>query len=201
MGLLTLTNAEIINGFPVLADHREKVNTGTINSCIVKALKNLDVEDVESSYICFLNGDNQGLDRIILSYDDTTGEFTFDDTNVIVDNKSMIAIISNDYITYSERAETILKQDLKNQGANFDLFFNANIDLKEVHLLGTLKNICFSLRRDTNADDIYHSSYLDFKDQYDTNLARLVADYDFDEDGILDPEEEDYKVGQIVLGK
>jgi hypothetical protein len=201
MALLTLTNAEVILGYPVLADFISKCSTGTINSCEVKKLKGLDEEEVEGAYIVFLSGDNSGLDRIVNNYfSNDVGNFEFNDVDVVLDNTSVVGLVLRSFLPGVERAETLLIKDLKNKGADINNFLDLE-ELKELHLLRTLMHICFNYRKDTNEDDIYHASYLDFKEQYELELSRLIADYDINENGILDIGENDMKISQIVLGK
>jgi hypothetical protein len=55
-------------------------------------------------------------------------------------------------------------------------------------------------RQDADTDDIYHESYLVFKENYESELTNLKADYDTDEDGTID-ESEEKQSQQVVLTK
>jgi len=61
---LTLTNAEIVLGLPIITDFIEKANDGSTTTVESLACKGLDEEELEGAYICFLNGANAGVDRI-----------------------------------------------------------------------------------------------------------------------------------------
>ena len=51
-----------------------------------------------------------------------------------------------------------------------------------------------------DTDDIYHESYLVFKENYESELTTIKADYDTDEDGTIDDSEEKLS-NQVVLVK
>jgi hypothetical protein len=57
-----------------------------------------------------------------------------------------------------------------------------------------------SKRQDADTDDIYHESYLVFKENYESELTTIKADYDTDEDGTIDDSEEKLS-NQVVLVK
>lgn len=199
MAFPTLTNADIVLGSPLLiADYVAKADSGSLTTAESKALKGLDEEEVVGAYICFLNGGNAGVDRIITGYSSTSvGTFTFEPVLAEpIDNTVTFAIVFIDYTGGVIRAEQIVTNDLKSRGLNVDQFLVDN-DLRELLLVKTLSHICQAKRQDADTNDMYHINYTDFEAKYQTDLNTLVADYDSDNDGTIDSTEEDVKVSQV----
>jgi hypothetical protein len=200
MALPNLTNADVVLGSPLLlADYVAKANSGSATTVVSRALKGLDEDDVEGSYICFISGPNAGTDRIITDYESTNdGTFTFDALDNTVDNTTTFALVSLDYSGGVDRAKTIIENDLRKQGYDINNFLT-EAHLRELLLLKTLSHICRVKRQDADTDDSYHVSYLEFEEAYNQELTNLVADYDSDEDDTIDENEEGVNLGQPVF--
>ena len=198
MSFPTLTNADIVIASPLLiADYIAKAHGGSTTTADSRSLKGLDEDEVVGAYICFLNGDNAGVDRIITDYNSTnTGLFTFDALDTAIDNTVTFAIVLIDYTGGVDRAEAIVTNDLRKKGLDVNLFLNPS-HLRELLLLKTMSHICQSKRQDADDQDMYHINYLDFEERYKTELNTLVADYDDNEDGSIDEDEENSSLGQI----
>ena len=198
MALPELTNADIVLASPLLiADYVAKANSGSTTTVVSQALKGLDPEEVIGAYICFINGDNAGEDRIITDYvSSNEGTFTFDALTSPVDNTTTFAIVFLDYTGGVIRAKQIITNDLRKKGFDIDLFLDST-QLRELLLLKAMSHICQAKRQDANDTDMYHINYLDFEEQYVLELNTLIADYDANESGIIDADEEDTNVGQV----
>ena len=116
-----------------------------------------------------------------------------------MDSSTGFGIVYLDYTTYIDRAYDIINNELRNRGLDIDLFLTTS-QVKELHLTKCLELICMSKRQDADTDDIYHESYLVFKQNYDGELVNLKADYDTDEDGTIE-EVEEKQSNQVVLVK
>jgi hypothetical protein len=195
----TLTNADVIQALPILADHYEKADSGSTTTLVSGRLTDLIEAEIVGATIGFLTGDNAGVDATITSYTDSTGTFGFSAVSTAVDSSTGFGIVYLDYTTYINRAYDIVKNEMRNKGLDIDLFLTTS-QVKELHLTKCLELICMSKRQDADTDDIYHESYLVFKQNYDGELVNLKADYDTDEDGTIE-EAEEKQSNQVVLTK
>ncbi|MBT4080186.1 MAG: hypothetical protein HOE82_06185 [Gammaproteobacteria bacterium] len=195
----TLTNADVIQALPILADHYEKADSGSTTTLVSGRLTDLIEAEIVGATIGFLTGDNAGVDATITSYTDSTGTFGFSAVSTAVDSSTGFGIVYLDYTTYINRAYDIVKNEMRNKGLDIDLFLTTS-QVKELHLTKCLELICMSKRQDADTDDIYHESYLVFKQNYDGELVNLKADYDTDEDGTIE-EVEEKQSNQVVLVK
>ena len=195
----TLTNADVIQALPILADHYEKADSGSTTTLVSGRLTDLIEAEIVGATIGFLTGDNAGVDATITSYTDSTGTFGFSAVSTAVDSSTGFGIVYLDYTTYINRAYDIVKNEMRNKGLDIDLFLTT-AQVKELHLTKCLELICMSKRQDADTDDIYHESYLVFKQNYDGELVNLKADYDTDEDGTIE-EVEEKQSNQVVLMK
>jgi hypothetical protein len=195
----TLTNADVIQALPILADHYEKADSGSTTTLVSGRLTDLIEAEIVGATIGFLTGDNAGVDATITSYTDSTGTFGFSAVSTAVDSSTGFGIVYLDYTTYINRAYDIVKNEMRNKGLDIDLFLTTS-QVKELHLTKCLELICMSKRQDADTDDIYHESYLVFKQNYDGELVNLKADYDTDEDGTIE-EVEKKQSNQVVLMK
>ncbi|MBT6554037.1 MAG: hypothetical protein HON50_00335 [Candidatus Marinimicrobia bacterium] len=195
----TLTNADVIQALPILADHYEKADSGSTTTLVSGRLTDLIEAEIVGATIGFLTGDNAGVDATITSYTDSTGTFGFSAVSTAVDSSTGFGIVYLDYTTYINRAYDIVKNEMRNKGLDIDLFLTTS-QVKELHLTKCLELICMSKRQDADTDDIYHESYLVFKQNYDGELVNLKADYDTDEDGTIE-EVEEKQSNQVVLMK
>jgi hypothetical protein len=194
-----LKNADIIAALPILADHYEKADSGSTTSLVCGRLTSLLSAEMVGATIGFITGGNAGTDATITSYTDSTGTFGFDAALTAVDSSTGFGVVYLDYTTYIDRAYGIIKNELRNRGLDIDLFLTTT-QVKELHLTKTLELICMAKRQDADTDDIYHESYLVFKENYESELTTLKADYDTDEDGTIE-ESEEKQSQQVVLSK
>lgn len=194
-----LKNADIIAALPILADHYEKADSGSTTSLVCGRLTALVDEEMVGATIGFINGDNAGTDVTITSYTDTTGTFGFGAVSNAVDSSTGFGIVYLDYNSYIDRAYDIIKNEMRNRGLDIDLFLTTS-QVKELHLTKTLELICMAKRQDADTDDIFHESYMVFKENYASELTSLKADYDTDEDGTIE-EAEKLQENQVVLSK
>ncbi len=194
-----LKNADIIAALPILADHYEKADSGSTTSLVCGRLTALVDDEMVGATIGFTTGDNAGEDATITSYTDSTGTFGFSALSNAVDSSTGFGIVYLDYNSYIDRAYDIIKNEMRNRGLNIDLFLTTS-QVKELHLTKTLELICMAKRQDADTDDIFHESYLVFKENYQSELNNLKADYDTDEDGTIEESEEEQYM-QVVLSK
>tara|TARA_R110000787_G_scaffold203250_1_gene313752 strand:+ start:195 stop:794 length:600 start_codon:yes stop_codon:yes gene_type:complete len=196
----TLTNADVISAFPLLADFHEKADGGSTTTLECKRLLHLSDVEVIGSTITILTGTNAGTDVLITSYaSSTTATFGFSALSNPIDSSVGFGIVLMDYTSVINRAYNIIVNEMRNRGLDVNLFLTVT-QLKELHLTKTLELICLSKRQDADNNDIYHESYLLFKEQYESELTTLKADYDEDEDGVIQESEEDIS-NQVVLRK
>ncbi len=195
-----LKNADIIAALPILADYYEKADGGSTTTLTCKRLTSLDDDELIGATIGFINGDNAGVDATIASYtSSTTATLGFSALANAVDSSTGFGIVLIDYQAYIDRAYAIIKNELRNRGLDIDLFLTTT-HVKELHLTKSLELICMAKRQDADTDDIYHESYLVFKENYESELTTLKADYDTDEDGTIE-EAEEKQSNQVVLTK
>jgi hypothetical protein len=194
-----LKNADIIAALPILADHFEKADSGSTTTLVSGRLTDLVEAEIVGATVGFTTGDNAGTDAVITSYTDSTGTFGFGAVSNAVDSSTGFGIVYLDYNSYINRAYDIIKNEMRNRGLDIDLFITT-AQIKELHLTKTLEIICMSKRQDANTDDIFNESYNVFKENYESELTTLKADYDTDEDGTIETVEE-LQSNQVVLTK
>jgi len=202
MAHLTLTNAEIIVALPpLLADLIGKADGGSTTTLESRSFKGLDKDSTEGAFICFLSGDNAGIDKIITDYTATNvGTFTFDALDSAIDNTVAFAIMFLSYTPASDRASEIIENDLRKKGYDIENFLTP-AHLKELHLNRTVAHICQAKMQDADTNDTYYINYLEFMKRYENEFNTLVADYDDNEDGVIDSDEDSQSIGQVVLSK
>lgn len=191
---LTLTNSEIVARFKALADYRLKADSGSTTTFISNQL--IDEPDLTKYYICFISGDNYGIDRIITAFDEDTGTITFDEVDQAITQIDEICIVRNGFLSDIKQGEIYLANNLRNRGLDIDLFLTTS-QLKEAHLFKTLEIICTSLMNDAVDTDVYYNASEKFRSLFETELNSLIADYDEDESGTIDEDEELDNVGQV----
>lgn len=200
MAVWTLTNADVVSAFPLLADFNEKADGGSTTSLTCKRLTSLQETELVGATICFITGANAGTDKVITSYaSSTTATFGFSTLANSVDSSTGFGIVLLDNASYITRAYNIIKNEMRNRGMDVDLFLTTS-HVKELHLTKTLELICLAKRQDADNNDIFHESYLIFKEQFESELTTLKADYDISEDGTIQEDEEDM-THQVVLRK
>lgn len=194
-----LKNADIIAALPILADHFEKADSGSTTTLVSGRLTDLIEAEIVGATVGFTTGDNAGVDAVITSYTDSTGTFGFDAVSNAVDSSTGFGIVYLDYNSYINRAYDIIKNEMRNRNLDIDLFITT-AQVKELHLTKTLELICMAKRQDADTDDIFNESYNVFKENYESELTTLKADYDTDEDGTIETAEE-LQSNQVVLTK
>jgi len=196
-----LKNADIIAALPILADFYEKADGGSTTTLTCKRLISLDDSEMIGATISFVTGDNAGTDATITSYaSSSTATFGFAALSNAVNSSTGFGVVFLDYSTFIDRAYSIIQNEMRNRGLDIDLF-KTTAHVKELHLLKTLELICMSKRQDADTDDIYHESYMVFKENYEQELVNLKADYDLDEDGTIEEVEKKIANGRVVLLK
>lgn len=188
--MLTLSNADIISRFSQVADFKAKAKSGTTTTLVND---NSDFTDAvpgyfNSMYICFLSGSNKGVDRLITNFDDITGTFTFDALDNSVDNTTLFAIVENGFINYSEDAFNFIQEKVKNDGKDIDLFLTTE-QLKELHIYKTFDLICQDKFHDTTDEDLFYGRHVHYNNLFESTYQKLKADYDSNEDGIIEEDE------------
>jgi len=195
---LVLTNADIISALPYLAHIYAKAQGGSVTTLISDEFLNLN-DDVAGAAITFLNGDNVGVTEPITLVTDST--VTFAAVTTAIDASTTYGVIFESFDSFVTRAYDVIKNSFRNMGKDLDLFLTV-AQIKELHLLKTLELICLSKRRDAIDTDINHMNYLEFKGQYEIEVTTLKADYDYNEDGVIDGDDEALaNTGQVVLSK
>jgi len=194
----TLTNADIISALPLLADHYEKADSGSDTQLVCTRLTNLVNSEVVGATIAFVNGDNAGSDAVVTSYSSGSGTLGFAQLSNAVNNQTGFGIVYISYQVFIDRAYDIIANEMRNKGIDVDLFLTTS-HVKELHLTKTIELVCLSKRHNADADDIYHESYLVFKEKYEKEVTTLKADYDLDEDGTIDEDIEEKVSAQVRL--
>lgn len=192
---LTLTNADIIQTLEMLSEQILKAEGGTTTTLISNDLAS--VSDVEGYLIAFLSGNLNGVEVFVDSMDTGTNTATLSTTlSEAVTKTTKFAIFETGYQSFITRSEAIIDDTFRNKGLKLELFLNT-AQLKEMHIYKTIELICLSKRKDALDEDIYHSNYLAFRDLFSSELSLLIADYDTNEDGIIQEGEELQALGQI----
>jgi len=194
----TLTNADIISALPLLADHYEKADSGSTTQLVCNRLTNLVNSEAVGATIAFVNGDNAGTDAVVTSYSGGSGTFGFSALSNAVDSQTGFGVVYISYQTFISRAYDIIANEMRNRGLDVTLFLTTS-QLKEMHLSKTVELICLSKRHNADSDDIYHESYLIFREKYEKEITTLKADYDLDEDGTIDTDIEEKLSAQVRL--
>lgn len=196
---LILTNADIIQTLEMLADQILKAEDGTTST--IKSEQLISISDIEGYIVVFLNGELNGINSSILSVDGEAETVTLDDVLPYqVTRTTKFAILETGYLSFVTRAEAIITSAFRNKGIDINLFLN-DAQLKELHIYKTIELICLSKRRDATDEDVYHSNYESFKSLYNLEFANLAADYDANENGVIDEDEELTQIGQVSFFK
>ncbi len=192
---MTITNADIVSRLKLLADEHLKADSGSITTAVNSSIS--DGNDYTNSLICFISGDNIGVDRVITSYAIATGTFTFDVLTAAVTNIDEFCVVSKGFLSDVAQATSIVTNDLRNRGYDVDLFLNFQTQLKELYIYKTIELVCASLMNDGQDQDVYFVNYERFKKLYEVESSTLIADYDANEDGNIDTDEENLHIGQV----
>ena len=193
---LTLANADVIGRFTQIADHYFKADSGSTTTVVSKSVA--DELDLANYYVCFLSGDNKGIDRVVSSYDDVTGTLTFSELDTAIDNTVSVAVSQNGFNNFIDEAELSIGNYLRNNGYDVDNFLTPS-QLREAHLYKTIELICRSRYNDGSDDDLYFKNMELYGSLFTGEMARLVADYDANEDGSISTDEELLNIGQVMF--
>ena len=187
--LITLTNADIVARLSVLSDFYGRATSGSTTE-VTKIIPDAEDDDYNNYYMCFINGANKGEDRIVTDFVATTGVFTLDVAlGTAVSNTSEFALLETGYLAKMEEAFSVIEERIKNIGAKIELFLTTS-QLKELQLYKTLDLICTDLYRDATDEDMYWSNHRLYSDRFEDTFNSLRADYDSNEDGIIQEDEE-----------
>jgi len=194
---MIITNADIAGRLKLLADEHLKADSGSTTTAVNASIK--DGSDYKNNFICFISGDNIGVDRVISSYTVATGTFTFDTLDDAITNTDEFCVVSKGFQSDVSQAISIVANDMRNRGYDIDLFLNYQTQLKELYIYKTIELICQSLMNDGIENDVYFVNRNSFNALYETEINTLIADYDANEDGEVSESEENLKSNYGVL--
>lgn len=196
---MTITNADIVGRLKLLADEHLKADSGSTTTAVNASIANGN--DYLNHFICFVSGDNIGVDRIVTSYTVNTGTFTFDALSTAVSNVDEFCVVSKGFQSDVSQAISIVKNDMRNRGYDIDLFLNYQTQLKEMYIYKTIELVCGTKMNDGQDQDVYFVHKQDYKALYELERSNLIADYDADEDGTISQDEELVKSNYGVLAR
>lgn len=189
--MLILSNAKLLQNLQRLADFIGRVDVGGESTFLSNSLK---LEDIESNdTVCFLSGANYGEDCTVMDFEN--GQITIYEDFTIT-RKDTFGIVKIPFDSYIKQAEYQIKEDFKNKGADIALFLNTT-QLEMLHTYKTISLICGDRRNGSDTNDSYNSDYMRFNDLYMITFNNLLADYDSNEDGVIDTDEELIFKGQV----
>lgn len=191
---ITLTNADIVSRLKLLSDYHLKADSGTVT--YLNSTELVDETAIVNSYVCFINGLNEGVDRIVTTFIAESGRIEFDALDNAVTNTDEFCICRKGFQSDVSQAHSVIANDFRNKGYDIDLFLTT-AQLKEMYIYKTIELVCAGLMNDGVAEDIYFVQYNRFKELYDLESNALIADYDSNEDGDIDTDEVLLPVGQL----
>lgn len=192
----TITNADIVGRLKLLADYHLKADSGSTTTAVSALL--IDEPTLANAYICFINGDNIGIDRVVTSFLSESGRCTFDAVTSAVTSTDEFCITRKGFLSDIAQARIVISNDFRNMGYDIDLFLTT-AQLKELYIYKTIQLICGGLMNDGDDQDIYFVNYERFKELYDLEKAFIAADYDADESGTITDDEEGVSANYGVL--
>lgn len=191
---MTLTNAEVIARLPQLAEYKIKADSGTTTTLTSSIM--IDEPNIVGSYLCFTSGDLYGTDRIVTDFDIDFGSFTFDELPASVTNTDEVCVTLSGFQTEIKQADIYIQNYIRNKKLDFNLLLDKT-QLKEAHIYMTLSIICANKMKDAIDADVYFVLMNKYDSLYEIEMSKLVADYDANEDGVIDESEQDSQIGQI----
>lgn len=194
---MIITNADIAGRLKLLADEHLKADSGSTTTAVNASIS--EGSDYKNNFICFVSGDNIGVDRVITSYTTATGTFTFDALDDAVTSIDEFCVVSKGFQSDVAQATGVVYNDMRNRGYDIDLFLNYQTQLKEMYIYKTIELICAGLMNDGQDHDVYFVNYERFKELYASEISNLIADYDANEDGEISEDEENLKSNYGVL--
>ncbi len=190
--MLSLSNSKLIQNLQILSDYIGRVDIGGDTSITIKSLENEAVGANDT--LCILSGANSGID---INVDDfTDGVFDLGSNDNELSPRDTVAILSIPFDSYIIQAEKYIENELKNKGVKLENFLN-EAQLEQLHIYKTLSLICGDRRNGSDLTDAYNSNFERFNSLYQTEFANFVADYDVDEDGIIQEDEQLVFKGQV----
>jgi len=189
-----ITNAQIAGRLKLLADEHLKADSGTDVQVVSDSIKN--GTNYLNHFICFISGNNMYEDRVVTSYDVSTGTFGFDQLLLPVLDTDEFCLTAKGFQSDVAQAESFIRNDFRNRGYDLDLFLTEP-QLEEAYIYKTIELICSGLMNDGVDTDVYYMHSERYKTLYEQNMSNLIADYDANEDGTIDDVEELNKLGQI----
>ena len=196
---MLISNSDIVARLKLLADEHVKADSGATTTAVNSSLS--DGNDYTNNFICFISGDNAGVDRVVTSYASASGTFSFDALDTAVTNVDEFCIVSKGFQSDVIQATSIVKNDMRNRGYDVDLFLNYQTQLKEMYIYKAIELICAGLMNDGQDQDVYFVNYNRFKGLYELEASTLIADYDDNENGTIDDAEESLSVGQVGFSR
>jgi len=194
---MTITNAEIVGRLKLLADEHLKADSGSTTTAVSSYIS--DGSNYSNYYICFISGDNANVDRVVTSYESSTGTFTFDALDNAVTNVDEFCLVLKSFQSDVTNAHAVVRNDLRNMGKDVDLFLNYATQLKECYIYKTIELVCAGLMNDAVDTDVYYSHMVTYNALYQRELDTLIADYDADESGDISTDEELVKSNYVVV--
>lgn len=193
---LILSNADIVSRLKLLADRHLKADSGTTVTAVNSTL--IDEVTLINQFICFITGDNVGIDRVISSFDDTTGTITFPALDNAITSSDEFCTVAVGFQSDVSQAENVIRNDLRNKGYDLDLFLTT-AHIKEMHIYKTIEIICASFMNNGDDQDVYFVNYKRFERLYDIETNVMLADYDADNSGDISTDEEDQSFKQAFV--
>jgi len=184
---MTVTNADIVGRLKLLADEHLKADSGTTTTVTNASL--IDGANIGNRFICFVSGSNIGIDRIITNFETSTGVITFDALDDAITSSDEFCIVTTGFQSDVAQAENVIRNDLRNRGYDLALFLT-DAHLKELYIYKTIELVCASLMNDGDDQDVYFVHYNRFKKLYEIETNTMIADYDANEDGVIEDSEE-----------
>ncbi len=185
---MTITNAEIVGRLKLLADEHLKADSGSTTTAVSSYISN--GSEYANYYICFISGNNINTDRIVTSYNSSTGTFTFDALDNAVTNTDEFCLVLKSFQSDIANAHNVVRNDMRNMGKDVDLFLNYTTQLRECYIYKTIELVCSSLMNDAVDTDAYYSHMNTYNALYQRELETLIADYDADKSGDISTDEE-----------
>ena len=124
----TVSSADIVSRLKLLADEHLKADSGSTTTAINSTL--INESDKTNSIICFINGSNIGVDRVITNFDDATGTITFSALDNAVTSSDEFCIVERGFASDIAQAGIAIKNDFRNSGYDIELFLNSGTQLK-----------------------------------------------------------------------
>ncbi len=107
---MVITNADIVSRLKLLADEHLKADSGSTTTAVNSSIS--DGSDYTNNLICFISGDNIGVDKVVTSYTVATGTFTFDVLTAAITGVDEFCVVSKGFLSDVAQATSIVTNDL-----------------------------------------------------------------------------------------